>query len=236
MSRTRQWNCLDPLLGHLMNFQIYLVLVWIGTTWMWLRSTSQGCNVNGLNAFMRWHCSQSKTWENSTCVTWWSFIQTSLTWFGTTHCGGTIGSSMNIVFFRTLSLKVSIWIVLEVSTSSGSFIKIMDFPFLLINLQWQWTWNQCSCQCKIVAGPPQVRGGVLQHFNSFMSRMYSQTWMSATFTSAAQPTVSKRTALALRLLNRFKSMISAKNESGLLVQNPHFIPCESKVWSILWHF
>ena len=43
-----------------------------------------------------------------------------------------------------------------------------------------------------------------------MSRMYSQTWMSATFTSVAQPTVSKRTALAPRLLNRFKSMISAK--------------------------
>ena len=42
-------------------------------------------------------------------------------------------------FFRTLSLKVGIWIVLEVSASSGSFIKIMDFPFLLINLQWQWT-------------------------------------------------------------------------------------------------
>ena len=74
-----------------------------------------------------------------------------------------------------------------------------------------------------MVGPPQVRGGVLQHFDSFMSRMYSQTWMSATFTSVAQPTVSKRTALALRLLNRFKSMISAKNESGLLIQNPHFI-------------
>ena len=42
---------------------------------------------------------------------------------------------------------------------------------------------------------------LLQHFDSFMSRMYSQTWMSATFTSVAQPTMSKRTALALRLLN-----------------------------------
>ena len=34
-----------------------------------------------------------------------------------------------------------------------------------------------------------------------MSRMYSQTWMSATFISVAQPTMSKRTALALRLLD-----------------------------------
>ena len=34
-----------------------------------------------------------------------------------------------------------------------------------------------------------------------MSRMYSQTWMSATFISVAQPTMSKRTALALRWLD-----------------------------------
>ena len=172
MFRARPWSCLDPLLGHLMIFQIYLELVWIGKIWMWPRSTSHANNVNELNACVRWLCYQNKIWENFTCVTWWSCIQINRICPGITHYGGTVGSNMNIVFFRALSLKVSIWTVLEAFVNNGLFIGIMDSLFLLVNLLWQWTWNDFNSQHKIVAGSPRFWGGVLHSFGSFMSSMY----------------------------------------------------------------